>query len=74
MEFNFPQRKGTGIEKLLPHVTKDCIDLILKLLIYDPNDRITAEDALKHPYFKDFFEVDLVKEFHSTVSQIKHSP
>jgi renal tumor antigen len=55
MEFNFPAKKGTGIEKLAPHIAKECIDLIYKLLVYDPKDRITAEEALKHAFFKDLY-------------------
>lgn len=33
------------------HLTDSTIDLISKLLRYDPNKRISAADALKHPYF-----------------------
>jgi renal tumor antigen len=58
MEFNFPPKKGTGIEKLIPHIAKDCVDLIQKLLIYDPDNRITADDALRHPWFKDLYEME----------------
>ena len=34
-------------------VSKNCIDLIQKLLIMDPKKRISAQDALNHPWFKD---------------------
>lgn len=54
MEFNFPPKKGTGLEKLLPNATKDCIDLLYRLLTYDPLKRITADEALRHEYFKEF--------------------
>lgn len=27
-------------------------DLLDKLLVFDPNKRLTAEEALAHPYFK----------------------
>lgn len=54
MEFNFPiVEQGTGIPKLIPHVTLEAVDLIQKLLIYNPDSRITASQALKHPWFKE---------------------
>ncbi len=34
-------------------VSKECIDLIQKLLIMDPKKRISAQEALAHPWFKD---------------------
>ena len=35
-------------------VNEDAIDLLSKLLMYDPEKRITAKEALMHPYFKKF--------------------
>ena len=58
MEFNFPAKKGTGLEKLAPFISKDAIDLIYKLLAYDPEDRITAEEALRHVWFKDLYDME----------------
>lgn len=56
MEFNFPKKEGTGIAKLIPHVSQDAQDLISKLLIYNSEQRISASQALKHAYFKDYRE------------------
>jgi len=42
MEFNFPQVDGTGIVKLIPHANTDVQDLIVKMLVYNPDNRITA--------------------------------
>jgi len=53
MNFNFPTKKGTGVERLLPHGTVESIDLIYKLCTYDPDERMTAKQALKHSYFKE---------------------
>lgn len=32
MEINFPQKKGKGLDKLLPNVTPDVKDILKKLL------------------------------------------
>jgi serine/threonine protein kinase len=53
VDFSFPQKCGTGIAKLIPHCSPDCVDLIEKLLTYDPDQRISARQALKHVYFKE---------------------
>mmetsp|Transcript_8259 Transcript_8259/g.28981 ORF Transcript_8259/g.28981 Transcript_8259/m.28981 type:complete len:492 (+) Transcript_8259:219-1694(+) len=53
MDFNFPQKEGSGLEKLIPHVSPDCVELITKLLCYNPDDRLSARQALRHPYFRE---------------------
>ncbi|XP_072031525.1 MAPK/MAK/MRK overlapping kinase-like [Amphiura filiformis] len=58
MNFNFPTKRGTGIEKLLPHASKESIELIYKLCTYDPDERISAKQALKEPYFKELRDAD----------------
>jgi renal tumor antigen len=43
MEFNFPTvHEGTGIEKLMPSASRESVDLVIKLLTYNPDNRITA--------------------------------
>ena len=60
-EFNFEHQKGVGIHRYLTHVSKDAIDLINKMLIYDPDMRPTARECLNHECFKEFLEYDLKK-------------
>ena len=60
-EFNFEYQKGVGINRYLTHVSKDAIDLINKMLIYDPDMRPTARECLNHECFKEFLEYDLKK-------------
>lgn len=31
--------------------TTDAVDLVKKMLKFDPNSRITAQSALEHPFF-----------------------
>jgi hypothetical protein len=42
-DWNFNQKKGIGLDKLLPNAPKELIGLLYKLLEYDPAKRITAE-------------------------------
>mmetsp|Transcript_24845 Transcript_24845/g.24505 ORF Transcript_24845/g.24505 Transcript_24845/m.24505 type:complete len:146 (+) Transcript_24845:709-1146(+) len=63
MEFNFETCTGSGIENLIPSADPQAIDLIQKLLAYDWEKRISAHDALKHPYFHDVKYESHVKLF-----------
>mmetsp|Transcript_94201 Transcript_94201/g.177236 ORF Transcript_94201/g.177236 Transcript_94201/m.177236 type:complete len:536 (-) Transcript_94201:179-1786(-) len=58
MDFNFAEKKGTGIERLVPHASSEVTDLMYKFLEYDPDDRIVARQALKDPYFKELREAE----------------
>lgn len=53
IDFNFPPKSGTGIEKLLPHVSLQAIELIYRLCEYDWDVRITAKQALSQAYFRE---------------------
>eukprot|EP00043_Microstomoeca_roanoka_P013164 m.128913 g.128913 ORF g.128913 m.128913 type:complete len:424 (-) comp15684_c3_seq1:858-2129(-) len=53
MRVNFPDKQGKGLRKLLPQGSEDCINLLEGLLEYDPDARMSARHALRHPYFKE---------------------
>ncbi|CAN5973985.1 unnamed protein product [Sphagnum jensenii] len=52
-DFKFPHQDGTGIARLIPHASIMCVELLNKLLAYNPDDRLSAKQALRHVYFKD---------------------
>lgn len=58
ISFDFPVQKGIGIPHLIPHASPDAIDLIEKLLKYDASERMTAREAMRHPYFKELREAE----------------
>ena len=50
-QVTFPQWEGKPLSQLVPQLDEDGIDLLGKFLAYDPSKRISARDALAHPYF-----------------------
>mmetsp|Transcript_8155 Transcript_8155/g.19150 ORF Transcript_8155/g.19150 Transcript_8155/m.19150 type:complete len:556 (-) Transcript_8155:120-1787(-) len=58
MDFNFPEKKGTGIERLVPHANPEIVDLIKKLIRYDPDERLLARQALKDPFFRELRDAE----------------
>ncbi|RWS09020.1 cyclin-dependent kinase 2-like protein, partial [Dinothrombium tinctorium] len=50
---SFPQWSKQELSKCIPIMDPDAIDLLTKLLTYDPAVRIAAKNALNHRYFKD---------------------
>lgn len=47
----FPNWKNNVLKSLVPGLSDDGLDLLEKMLIYNPNNRISAKAALIHPYF-----------------------
>lgn len=37
-------------------IDPDALDLLNHLLVFNPSQRFTAEEALEHPYLKDFHD------------------
>lgn len=47
------------LSQLFPEASKSGLDLLSKMLIFDPNKRINVDEALNHPYLA---EVNMEKE------------
>lgn len=51
MNFRFPQFSPTPLATLIPHASKDAIQIMTDLMRWDPNKRPTATQALQCPFF-----------------------
>lgn len=56
MEHKFPQIKPHPFSKVFRKASQDAIDLISALLEYTPTQRLSAIDAMIHPFFDELRE------------------
>lgn len=54
----FPNWSKGRLSSCAPQLNEDGIDLLNKLLVYKPEDRMTARSALQHPFFRN---VEIIK-------------
>lgn len=54
MGFSFPKFVATSLSSLIPNASAEAIDLMEKMMQYDPQKRPTAAQCLKHPFFDGF--------------------
>lgn len=53
---SLPKRTKQRWEKLFPNITPELSDLLSRMLCFNPDKRITAEEALQHPFFEEYAE------------------
>ena len=58
------QRDGLGFPKN-SNLTKECIDFLDRLLSFDSKARLSAEEALKHPFITGCIHVEKMVDFES---------
>merc|ERR1712062_955567 len=51
---NFVNNQPRNLQDLVPEIDPLALDLLEKMLLFDPKSRITAQAALAHPYFADY--------------------
>lgn len=74
MDINFAAKSGDGFHRLLPHVSQEAKNIISKMLIYDPDERISTKEILKDPYFRDLGDVEVSMKLAPSPSVMRQSP
>jgi len=54
----FPQWAGKSLERTVNGMDAKGLDLLKSMLKYEPKQRISAKQALEHPYFDDLNKAD----------------
>jgi len=55
---NLPEPNERGLESMYPNADGDAHDLLKKLLMFNPDKRITVEEALAHNYVTQFHNIE----------------
>lgn len=55
---SLPDGEGTDFQDLFPDADVEGIDLLRKLLRFNPEKRLTAEQALEHPYVSQYHDLE----------------
>ncbi|KAJ8505730.1 hypothetical protein OPV22_006616 [Ensete ventricosum] len=53
-----PRHPRQSFPEKFPHVHHTAIDLVERMLTFDPRQRITVEDALEHPYLASLHDIN----------------
>ena len=57
---NLPDAQRVDFSVKYPGATPTSIELLYRLLALNPTERITAEDALAHPYFAEYIKSPMI--------------
>ena len=60
--------KRRGFQLFFPNASDEALDLLRKLLVFNPKERLTVEEALSHSYLKDFKGTEAESNFNGVIS------
>lgn len=55
---SLPQVRTKSLQEFFPSASEEALDLVLNLMQFNPNKRMTVEQALAHPYVSQFHNAD----------------
>jgi mitogen-activated protein kinase 7 len=64
------KREKKDFRKLFPNASMQALDLLQKMLKFDPFERISVDDALRHPYLQRMYQKS---DFQQQCTKFDHS-
>lgn len=71
---DWPLYPPVDLRARVPNIDAFALDLLNRMLQYQPQLRISAKDALSHPYFRDIMQVQLMIQQSTNQSVMPHPP
>ena len=65
--------KFQSFSEVFPNASDETIDLLSRMLQFNPQKRIDTLSALQHPYLKEFYDENDVKVFENPIQTILDS-
>lgn len=56
---SLPYKPKVPFSRIYPHADAQAIDLLEKMLTFNPHKRATVEEALKHPYLQQYYDPEV---------------
>lgn len=69
-----PETRGVSFKQMFKGANPDALDLMQKLLQFNPNKRLTAAQALKHRYLKEFHDESYEKTAEGVIDTVDIEP
>eukprot|EP00475_Leptophrys_vorax_P004206 TRINITY_DN1251_c0_g1_i1.p1 TRINITY_DN1251_c0_g1~~TRINITY_DN1251_c0_g1_i1.p1 ORF type:complete len:474 (+),score=140.17 TRINITY_DN1251_c0_g1_i1:58-1479(+) len=54
------KKNAVPLRKVFPNASSKALDLLSRMLVFNPKNRITVDEALKHPFFKKFYNEEFI--------------
>ncbi|KNC53923.1 CMGC/MAPK protein kinase [Thecamonas trahens ATCC 50062] len=67
--YTFPAGSPRPLAEYFPKASESALDLLGKLLAFDPRDRISAAEALEHPFLAEYRDAEFETEAESTFTE-----
>ena len=67
---SLPYKPKVPFSRIYPHADAQALDLLEKMLTFNPHKRATVEEALQHPYLQQYYDPEVSRELRKSVCSV----